>query len=787
MKRLLLFLTVISLSVFTIGCDDDDDTNNTNNTNQEICDNQTDDDGDDLIDCDDDDCVDAENCQVVEICDNGEDDDGDDLIDCDDDDCANTVECPMIKHITVIGTSDIHSHLMGVGSAYDYSPLTTNDDDTKSGLARIGAVIKNIRATKDASEVPYVTVDSGDFLMGDMVDFLGSEAPPVLHFFQLMQYDAVTLGNHDFDWTPDGAALIINAGIANEDINFNIPLLSSNIVTDATSDSDNSIEALIAGNVIRRYVIKAIDDDFSVGIYGVMGVEADSNVPQAKPLTWWHEFYKDEGGAIVWDTEQYQALIDEMKDEGAHMVVQAGHAGSNSDTTGEDRDVASHIDGVDVIMSGHRHQVITSDDGTFKVGDTVIMATGRNGEWVSQLDVAFNVTTETVEDSTGILHAIDDTVEGDPVLAAIMGAYITGLDTVLEPMGFTYSASPIATTTFDVATSENIFYAPAGTTITPYDIEKPAGMLIADAQRSVMNTIIGMALDAGLGADPTFDSSPIEIVFIETGAVRDPILKGLTGNIAAADAFRAFPLGIGPDQLPGYPMLTFYLTPKEIGIILNMDVEAFKGNVPFEYYMVPSGLRYVYDDDGTQFDRVLKANICPVQDPFTLQDCFVPGSIPGGTGTPLDLTDETTLIRVSVDYYVALSLPEARNAFGENLTIDPKFKNGDTVDMTDSAQVASLRFNATPGSDLTELKAWFGLLKYLEGLEDEWSTYGIDYDEGEADGMPSIPRRVYDDTPAPDDVTDGMWNLGVFRNMEVTMFCSVATFAATNPDICPTK
>lgn len=766
MKRLLFLLTILSMSFAFIACDDDDDNNN--NPVNEICDNQIDDDGDSLIDCDDtDDCATHASCQPdVEICDDGEDNDGDTLVDCDDDDCANTAACPLLKHITVIGTTDLHSHLMGVGSAYDYSPLTTGDDQTKSGLARIASVINNIRTAKDASGIPHVTVDSGDFLMGDMVDFLSGDQPPVMHFFKLMGYDAVTLGNHDFDWTPAGAALIINAAVTNPTIQFDIPLLSANIVTDATSTADDGIEALIAGNVIRKYVIKEIDDDFSVGIYGVMGIEADTNVPQAKPITWWHEHSPNQDD---WDVTQYQALIDEIEEAGANMIINAGHAGSNSDTLGEDRDISFEVNGIDVIMSGHRHQLLDTPDGSARFGDTVIIATGRYGENVSQLDITFNVTEDKIAEDghSAIVHPIDDTVAGDPVMAAIMDGYITAIDeqVLLPNFQLTYSATPIAHTTFDVETSENIFYVPAGTVIGPYDIEKPAGMIIADAQRTVMNTIIQTAVAGGLPlADPTYDASPVSIVFIETGAVRDPIMAGNTGLIATADAFRMFPLGIGPDMLPGYPMLTFYLSPKEIGIILNMNTETFSGNVPFEYYMVPSGLRYVYDENGEQFDKVMLALSCDVADPFTTMNCL-------GTGTPMDLDDASSLVRVSVDYYVALLLPEARNALGENLTIDPKYKDGTLVDMTNPIEVASLRFNATPGDDLTELKAWISVIQFIAGLPDDYVAMGIDYDEL-SDGIPSIPRRVYDDGPAPAG-QEAFWNLGVFRNMEITMFCGI--------------
>jgi 5'-nucleotidase / UDP-sugar diphosphatase len=778
MRRIFTILTVILFSFGVIACDDDDDPNN--NTLTEICDNLTDDDGDGDIDCDDTDCTDDAACQTTdEICDNDTDDDGDGDVDCDDTDCTDDPACEdIIKHITIIGTSDIHSHLMGVGPASDYTPLDTSDNDiTTSGLARIAAVIGGIQDAKDASGVPTVLIDSGDFLMGDMVDLLSGEAPPVFHFFQHMGYDSVTLGNHDFDWTPAGAAVIINAA-RSAFFKFDIPIVSSNIQFDANDASDDAVAALVDDGTIVRYVIRVIDDDFSVGIMGKLGIEADSNVPQAAPITWWH----DDPTSDATGFDQTQALVDEMREVGgAQMVIHASHQGINANGVGEDRDVAAGVDGIDVIFSGHRHQILEHPDHKITVGNTLILSTGKKGEYVSQLDVTFNVTEAVIVDATAYLHTIDDTVEGDPTMAAMMDTYITNLDeAVLLPLfGMSYSATPIATMDFDL-THIDFYSLPTGQII-----ETPSGLLVADAMRTVMNTVIGQAVAGGiLTAIPTYDASPILFAVAETGAVRDPVYRSSTDAVSAADAFRLFPLGIGPDMLPGYPMLSFYITKAELKILLNMNVESLKGNVPFEYYLQPSGLRYIWDDAGDQFDKVRGVYICAVEDAFTSKDCLLSGDY------IMDLTNDSTatddMIRVAVDYYVALLLPQARNALGSNLVMDPKYKDGTLIDMNDPVEVASLRFDANPGGDFTELKVWVALLKFIEGFSDDWKEIDLapgvtlNYMEP-TDGIPSIPARIYSNDPAPAG-HEAIWRLGLDRNMTLVQFCAIA--GSAHP-ICP--
>jgi len=767
MKRFTVLLTILAMFGFVTACDDDP-----KKEKVEICDNSIDDDGDTLIDCDDvDDCATATNCQVAdEICDNDLDDDGDEATDCDDTDCADDPACLLgTRMLTVIGTSDLHSHLMGVGPARDYSPLELNEDGTKSGLARHAAIIGAIKAEKAEAGIPTILVDSGDSLMGDMVDLLSGDAPPVFHFFQLMGYDTVMLGNHDWDWTPAGTAVIINAAM--EGVNFDRPLLCSNLVTDATDTRDDYIEAMVAGNIIQRYVLKPLDDDFTVGIFGMMGLEADINVPQAKPVTFWHEDPEAEGGYA-----QVQALVDEIRTAGADMVIHAGHAGINGNGIGEDRDTAANVTGIDLIMSGHRHQLLLTATKYLKVGDTYIIANGKYGENMTQMDLVFDLDEGAITDATGIVYNVDDLVLGDAQVAGVMDTYITMLDSMfLVPnLGITYSATPIAHTTFDLPSID--FYQdplPLGA-----DVEVPASLIVADAQYNALNAIVAGAVDAGLPLmDPTYDASPFAAAFIENGAVRDPLVVGQTGLIAAADAFKTFPLGIGPDGVPGYPMMSFYLTPREIKAIFDLDVEVRVGNAPLEYYMNPAGMRYIFDLSRGQFDKVVAVLVC--NDAFTTKQCYA-------NGTFIDVSDTTTnnMLRVSVDYYVSLLLAVARSEY-EAIVIDPKLKDGTLVDMNSGAEIAALAFDAQPGDYdentgapiVQELKAWVALVMFIAGLEDNWDMYFGPGGNEPADGIPSVPARIYDKYTAPTG-GDPNWQLGLDRGMDVVTYCAMVGNAA---------
>jgi hypothetical protein len=195
--------------------------------------------------------------------------------------------------------------------------------------------------------------------------------------------------------------------------------------------------------------------------------------------------------------------------------------------------------------------------------------------------------------------------------------------------------------------------------------------------------------------------------------------------------------------------------------------------------MNPAGVRYIFDNTRGQFDKVVAVFVC--QDAFTTKQCYQ-------NGTLINVADTTTdnMLRISVDYYVTLLLPQARTVLTE-IVIDPKLKDGSLVDMNDGAAVAALAFDAQPGDYdsetgapiVQELKAWVALIMFIAGLEDNWDSFFGPGPEP-TDEIPSVPARIYDKYTAPT-VEDQFWQLGLDRGMDLVTYC--AMFA--DPRICP--
>ena len=98
------------------------------------------------------------------------------------------------KHITILGTSDMHGNIWG----YSYED---NTESTNNGMARLYTYIQQVRAENPNT----ILIDAGDDIQGTiMTDDIYNKTPeephPVITAMNYMGYDAMTLGNHEFNW-----------------------------------------------------------------------------------------------------------------------------------------------------------------------------------------------------------------------------------------------------------------------------------------------------------------------------------------------------------------------------------------------------------------------------------------------------------------------------------------------------------------------------------------------------------------------------------------------------------
>jgi 5'-nucleotidase len=569
------------------------------------------------------------------------------------------------QKLLILHTNDIHSHLMGFAPEADYTPASPNDDMTRGGMARLAAAIGAAKASAAADGTPVLLLDAGDFMMGTLFQLLATQASPELTMMHALGYDATTIGNHELDWTPRGLAGILQAAVSKDSA---IPIIASNMHFSDTDAADDDLKALADAQVIRTKLVKDVGG-LKVGFFGLLGANAAQVTPQKAPLT-----FDPIADAAV-------AMVKELREtDQVDLVIALSHSGIDHTGQGEDAVLAAKVPGIDIIISGHTHDTL---DQPAQVGKTLIVTAGAYTAYLGEL--ALTVTPSgtpstppasvTVDSYT--LRNIDDAITGDPTTQAGVDQYIAGLDSALMSSGLSYK-KVVATTTKDLAL--------------PSRQEAPVGNLVTDGYQRITAALQ--------------QTDPPAIAVDANGALRAGIVAGKTGNIWFADLFRVTPLGIGPDQLPGYPLVTFYINAKDIRS--GFELGAAPEVVPEEFFLQVSGLKVAYDMSKPLFGRVVSLKLAP----------------PGGSETALDLNDTTTCYKVVTTNYVAGLLGAVQQLTANLLSVQAKDK--DCVTLVDP----TTRFvDADPTKDGTqELKQWQAVLKYTSALPD---TTG--------DGVPDVP------------------------------------------------
>ncbi len=422
--------------------------------------------------------------------------------------CFNPVSAAK-KEITIIHTNDLHSQFLGFSPNQDYTPDTLMDDETLGGYARISTLIQKIRAQ---AKGPVLVLDGGDFLMGSFFHTLTRERAFELELLGLLGYDAVVLGNHEFDMRPKGLARILNT----VDTLENRPaILSANMIFSKESTEDDTLEKAVADGLVTPYTIIE-KDGVKFGIFGLMGMDAAEKAPFSKPVTF------SDPVAVA------QKMVETLKGK-ADVIICLSHGGLNKDSEkSEDELLAQKVNGIDVIISGHTH---TKMAAPIQINNTLVVQTWEYGKQVGHIRLALEDGKVSVSDYQAV--EIDDSIPGDKKISEQIAIYEDLIDREFLKEHGTSFRKIVARTDFDLMIKEE---------------ESTIGNFIADSIRFVRKKY-------------SEDFNPFaDVVMISNGVIRDHLLKGKTGNILACDLFRVLPLGIGMDDSLGYPLISIYIT-----------------------------------------------------------------------------------------------------------------------------------------------------------------------------------------------------------------------------------
>lgn len=332
--------------------------------------------------------------------------------------------------LRILGTSDIHTNIMN----YDYYKDT---ESNSLGLVKTATLIKKAREENSNS----LLFDNGDAIQGtplgsykQAVDKLvEGEDHPSVAAMEYLDYDAATLGNHEFNYGLDFFDEV------EDDADF--PYVNANIRNAASGELMYTPYVIIEKEVVDS---KGNTSIVKVGVTGIVP-------PQI--LNWDKSHL--EGKVTVDDSVQaVEKLIPEMQKDGADVIVVLSHSGLGDaiHTVGEE-DVSyllTKVEGVDAIISGHAHGVfpgsvdasltnVDIENGTMN-GVPIVMP-GKYGSHLGVIDLTLEQKGEEwdVVTGTGEVRAIaKDSSDVDAGLAAaVKEAHEGTIEYVRQPVGKT--------------------------------------------------------------------------------------------------------------------------------------------------------------------------------------------------------------------------------------------------------------------------------------------------------------------------------------------------------------
>ena len=572
--------------------------------------------------------------------------------------------------VTLLQTTDMHSRASGVGPFLSYSPMNTADGDTVlGGFARLAAKITEIRDAKTTAGSAVLLVDSGDYSMGAVYDFLWNTNPAALQFFEAMEYDLITLGNHEFDYGPAKLATMITA--SQSAAGFSVPIVASNTVFSMASVDDNALEALQTSGAIVPTFVKTLPNGLKIGFIGLIGSSANTDSPNAPPVT----FRWDYAAA---DKAYVQGIVNNLRTvQGANVVIALSHSGINpgATPTGDDVTLAQNITGIDIIASGHEHAmtpaIIDIPNTATPSNITHIICAGSFGTNLAQLDF-----TATATGVTGLVltnHTINDTILGDDAMNTMVLAMnsdvnnISGIPLITE-VEQTMGAFPLAE-------------------ISPG--ESGLGNMIADSLRF-----------AG-------KNGPEVII---SAFARGEIFDSFSANeqITFANLFSVVPLGItkATDQgnsFPGYPLLKVYLKGDDIWRMCKFDNLIRLTGLFAEDFVHLSGIQFTFNNTLGVITSVKT---------YAYNDYKCTGATTG------DVADTTAVTYpIIIDSYVMAMLLDPTiqgllNAFVGG-HIYPTKVDGTTLISASNMMDIDTRLDSSGAGGVQEFYAWSALLDYF--------------------------------------------------------------------------
>ena len=545
------------------------------------------------------------------------------------------------KQLDILFTHDTHSHLNS------FTTIVNGEKKEAGGFAKLKTLINGHKKVNPDTLV----LDGGDFSMGTLIQTVYDTEAAELRMLGQIGCDVTTLGNHEFDYQSKGLADMLNAAKNSGDT---VPsLVLCNVDWDAMeeaglSEGQKQIQSAFEKYQVKDYVVVQ-KGNIKIAVLGVFGKDALVCAPTCE-LVW-----KDPVKAAKQTVEKIK------KKEKVDMIACVSHSGTWDDADkSEDEILAKEVPDIDLIISGHTHSQL---DKPIQHGNTYIVSCGEYGKNLGTISMTQKDDGRWKATSYELIP-VSDEVNPDETTQAKIDALMDTVDiNYLAKFGYTRK---------EVLAENDIEFNSLDEMGTKHE-ELNLGDIISDAYVYAVEN------------SDNYDGDPVDVAVVPSGTVRDTYAKG---EITVESVYNSFSLGIGKDGLAGYPLISAYLTGKELKLVAEIDASISDFMTIARLYC--SGLNFTFNPHRMILNKVT--------------DCYLTGQ----DGKREEIQDDK-LYHVVTDLYTGQMLGSVMDISYGLLSIIPKDKEGNPIE--DLEEYAIMEENQ-------ELKAWVAIARYMQSFDD---------------------------------------------------------------------
>ncbi|MEM0900407.1 MAG: 5'-nucleotidase C-terminal domain-containing protein [Pseudomonadota bacterium] len=313
--------------------------------------------------------------------------------------------------LNILHINDLHSRIEPI-NRFD---STCNADDEAEGkcfggVARLKTKIDERRERLTSTGQNVITLDAGDQFQGSLF-YTTYKGTTAAGFMNGIGFDAMAVGNHEFDDGPEALDSFINL--------VEFPVISGNTIA--------SEESVLAGKIPSHAVLEVGGE--RIGIVSVLATDTDETSSPGPTIE------------IIDEIEHLTAKVAELEADGINKIVLLSHVG-----LARDKEIAAAVDGIDVIVGGHSHTLLSNIDedaaDTYPVRvanpsgvDVPIVQAYAYSKYLGELRVTFD-DEGNVTRAAGEPHLLDASVTPDAGVAERVAALAAPIEELkARPVG----------------------------------------------------------------------------------------------------------------------------------------------------------------------------------------------------------------------------------------------------------------------------------------------------------------------------------------------------------------